>query len=66
MLIKFLLIKLLKGAAQGCRFCCRVWRMERREARMARLQILDKKYAALLREKGVPEKKIRVYGFAFR
>ncbi len=33
---------------------------------MARLQILDKKYAALLREKGVPEKKIRVYGFAFR
>lgn len=35
-------------------------------ARTAILQILDKKYAALLREKGVPEKKIRVYGFAFR
>ena len=35
-------------------------------ARTAILQILDKKYAALLREKGVPGEKIRVYGFAFR
>ncbi len=29
-------------------------------------QMLDKKYAALLKEKGVPEGKIRMYGFAFQ
>lgn len=29
-------------------------------------QILAKKYAAALRQKGIPEEKIRIYGFAFR
>lgn len=29
-------------------------------------QMLNKKYAALLKEKGVPEGKIRMYGFAFQ
>lgn len=28
-------------------------------------QIMNKKYAAALVERGVPEKKIRIYGFAF-
>ena len=34
-------------------------------ARTAVRQMMDKKYAALLEEKGVPKNKIRMYGFAF-
>lgn len=29
-------------------------------------QVIDKKYAAVLQEKGVPMEKIRVYGIAFK
>ncbi len=34
--------------------------------RAAIKQVIDKKYAAVLQEKGVPMEKIRVYGVAFK